>query len=75
MAKSEIQWTFNIWQRLLGKVYYFYGWLWLETIFKLPFVNCHNDGIWTFVLGQVGYIRHPFYEITLDDKNREYPNV
>lgn len=75
MGKTKINYTFNRWQRMLGKIYYFYGWLWLETVFKLPFVNCHNDRIWTFVLGQVGYTRHPFYEIALDDKNRSKLNA
>jgi hypothetical protein len=63
----KLNYTFNFWQRALGKIFFLYGLIWLDVF--LPLTGKKMGKWWWFVISQCGYTRHPFYEITYHEKN------
>lgn len=62
--------TFNKYQRFLGYVYYCYG----TTIYYLTgwfLIRCllrYDNKFLNFIWRQVGYCRHPYYEIPMQER-------
>jgi len=61
---KEQKYTFSLWQRTLGYLYMLYGscWFWTLGLFK----RCSKG--WYICVSQCGFVRHPYYEITQEEK-------
>jgi hypothetical protein len=64
-----MNYTFNIYERIWGRILYAYGMLWYIPFKILP-LNMESK-IFRFVLARFGYTRNPYYEITQNERNKK----